>query len=96
MVSILPLNWINENRSKHFSLPSLLLPLGSRHKSTYLVTTKQMIRVKFGLMQSEIAPPQTKDVFVVRTIFTLKLYTPFPFLFAVLPNLFSVLTRLPS
>jgi hypothetical protein len=39
-----------------------------------------MIRVKSGLMQSEIAPPPTKDVFVVRTIFTLKLYTPFPFL----------------
>jgi hypothetical protein len=38
-----------------------------------------MIRVKPGLMQSEIAPPQTKDVFVVPTIFTLKLYTPFPF-----------------
>ena len=42
--------------------------------------TSQMIRVKSGVMQSEIAPPQTKDVFVVRTIFTLKLYTPFPFL----------------
>jgi len=38
-----------------------------------------MIRAKSGLMQLEIAPPQTKDVFVVRTIFTLKLYTPFPF-----------------
>ena len=45
----------------------------------------QMIRVKFGPMQSEIVPPQTKDVFVVRTIFTLKLYTPLPFFPILLP-----------